>query len=72
MTKLKRIVSKNNKKFIDVIKSENGFYELQQYIKKFDPEEESDYEIRELPGPTGIYGDLDTAINEAERLMEFN
>lgn len=71
MTKLKRILSINKKKFIDVVETENGRYELQQYVKKYDSEEKVYYVVRELPGPLGKYGDLESAIIEAETIIQF-
>ncbi|WDE11753.1 hypothetical protein [Thalassomonas haliotis] len=72
MAELKRIFSINEKSFINVTESEDGIYELQQFIEKYDSEEEVYYEVRVLPGPTGKYGDLEAAISEAERLMRLN
>ena len=72
MISLKHVLSKSRNRFIDVIKSEDGSYMLQQYVIKYDPEEDLSYKVRELPRPTGKYGDLESAINEAERLMQQN
>ena len=69
MARLKRISSKNGSRFIDVVESEDGSYMLQQFINKYDKEEERSYTVREFSGPTGKFGDLDSAIIEAERLM---
>ncbi|MEL4256862.1 hypothetical protein HT094_15150 [Shewanella sp. ZOR0012] len=67
---LERISSENKQKSIDIVKSPNGGFELVHYIKKYDLEEDKYYEIREFPGPTGTYGDLNSAIAEAKRLVE--
>ncbi len=70
MARLKRIYSISEKCFIDVVKSESGYFELEQFARKYDCEEEVFYEIREYPGPVGKFGEFDSAVEEAERLMK--
>jgi hypothetical protein len=70
MKKLKRILSKNENRFIDVIQEESGSYSLHQFVRKYDAEEEQSYEIRVLPDPAGKFGELDTAILEAKRILD--
>ena len=69
MEKLKRISSKNKDQFIDVVQVENGYYLLQKFVQKYDFEEKQNYEVREHPDPSGRFGDLDTAVLEANRLL---
>lgn len=69
MDKFKRITSANGKRSIAIVKAEEGSFSLQQFILKYDEEEDCYYEIRQLPDPSGKYGDLDLALKEAERLL---
>ena len=70
VTVFKRISSKNKQRSIDIVETSYGGFELVLYIIKYDLEEEKYYEVREFPGPTGNYGDIDSAIAEAKRLIE--
>ena len=70
MKKIERIASSDEKKFIEILQKEDGSYALQRFARKYDREEESEYEIRELPDPEGKFADLSTAIDEAKRLLK--
>ena len=70
MEKLKRISSKDENQFIDILQAEDGAYILHKYVKKYDSEEECNYEVREFPDPTGRYGELGPAIYEAEKILK--
>ena len=70
MKKVERIASKDEKNFIHVLEQEDGSFSLQKFVKKYDSEEDSEYEIRVLPDPDGKFADLSTAIAEAERLLK--
>jgi len=70
MEKLRRISSKSGKRFIDVVKAEDGSYLLQKYVEKYDPEEERTYKVRELPDPVSRFGDVSSAVSEAKRLLK--
>jgi len=70
MKKIERIASSDEKRFVDILQREDGSYSLQRFVQKYDSEEESEYEIRELPDPEGKFADLSTAIDEAKRLLK--
>jgi hypothetical protein len=69
MKKLKRITSKNQKTSIEIYESREGIYVLQKYVKKYDLEEDVFYEVRMKPDPSGSYGDVDLAEQEAKLLL---
>ena len=69
MKKVKRVLSKSKRRFIDVIQAEEGSYLLHQFVRKYDAEEDKNYEIRELPDPVGKFGELEAAILEAKRIV---
>lgn len=64
----KRISSKSGKVIIEVVRKYDDSYILHKFISKYDLEEEKYYEIRELPNPSGHFGDFQAAIKEAERI----
>lgn len=70
MERLKRIISKSGTRFVDIVKAEDGSYLLRKFVTKYDFEEDRMYEVRELPDPGGRYGDMESAISEAERLLK--
>lgn len=70
MNVLKRIVSDDKRVIIDVVESSSGGFELHQYSNKYDPEEEVFYEVRVLPGPSSKFGDLESAVIEAQNIVE--
>jgi hypothetical protein len=47
----------------------DGSFRLQRFVRKFDPEEDQEYIVRELPDPPGIFLDLKMAIAEANRIL---
>jgi hypothetical protein len=69
MEKMDRIFSGDGARFIDVMQSKDGSYLLRKFVRKYDPDEERTYEVRELPDPAGRYGDVDAAVAEARRLL---
>jgi len=72
MTRVERISSKSGQRFIDVMKHEDGSYLLHQFSCKYDSEEEKNYEVRELPDPSGRFGDFSAAVLEAQRIMNLS
>jgi hypothetical protein len=70
MQKPNRIKSKNGKRFIDIVKSTDGYYCLQLFLVKYDEEEGCSYEVRQFPDPSGKYGTIESALEEAERLVK--
>jgi len=70
MITMKRISSVNKNRFIDVVKLDDGSFVLQKFVEKYDPEEDASYVVRELPDPTGRFGELGLAVDEAERLVK--
>lgn len=69
MRQVKRISSIDGKHNIDILLTDDGGYTLQWFISKYDPEEEVDYEIQKKPSPSSIFGDKESAIAEAKRLI---
>ncbi len=72
MTKVQRISSKSENRFIDVMEHEDGYYLLHQFIRKYDAEEDKYYEVRALPDPSGRFGDFSSAVLEAQRVMNLS
>ena len=72
MNKTERVVSKDGIRYIDVMQAEDGSFILHKFARRYDPDEDKDYVIRELPNPQGRYGDLKAAINEAETVLKLN
>ncbi len=72
MKKIERISSPCGKKAIEIVKNDNGSYSLLKFVCKYDLEEEVSYEIREYPDPSGMFGDLESAIQEAKYLLGVN
>lgn len=65
--KYERVFSDSGEQIIEVVRYSDGSYMLHKFVRKYDSEEEKFYEVRELPNPTGRYGDFTSAINEAKR-----
>jgi len=69
MEKIERIQSDCGKKIIEVVKDSNGSYLLHKFVRKYDSEEERTYEVREHPDPSGRFGDIESAVQEAKYLL---
>lgn len=69
MEKLERVSSDCGKRIIEVVRDSGGTYLLHKFVRKYDPEEEKSYEIREFPDPTGRFGDFDSAVKEAKNIL---
>lgn len=69
MIQVERIFSSDGKDHIDIFLADDGRYTLQWLISKYDPEEEVDYEVQKKPSPSSTFGDIDSAIAEAKRLI---
>lgn len=69
MTKIKRISTEGGKESVEIHQSQDGVFVLQKYVQKYDPEEEVHYEVRVTPDPAGLFGDLDSATQEAKVLL---
>ena len=67
--KKERIFSSSGEQIIEVVRDSDGSYILQKFVRKYDEEEGKFYEVRELPNPTGRYGDFSSAVKEAKRLL---
>jgi len=70
MKKIKRVTSSDGKKLVDVLQEKDGSYSLQRFTRKYDSEEDCEYEIRELPYPEGKFAGLSTAIDAAKRILK--
>jgi hypothetical protein len=69
MITLQRIESEDAKRFIEILRSEDGTFVLRKYVKKYDREEERWYEVREKPDPQGRFADREMAIAEAKVIL---
>ena len=69
MTKIKRISTENDRESIEIHQSNDGLFVLQKYVQKYDSEEEVYYEVRVTPDPAGLFGDVDSATQEARVLL---
>ena len=69
MTKIKRFSKEDDKVSIEIHESEEGSFVLQKYVQKYDAEEEVFYEVRLTPDPAGLFGDIDSATQEAKVLL---
>lgn len=69
MTKIKRISTEDDKESVEIHQSQEGVFILQKYIQKYDSEEEVYYEVRVTPDPAGLFGDVDSATQEAKVLL---
>ncbi len=67
--KNERIFSSSGEQIIEVVRDIDGSYMLHKFVRKYDTEEEKFYEVRELPNPTGRYGDFSSAVKEAKRVL---
>lgn len=70
MGKVKRVYSDKNSRIIEIVKDNDNSYLLHEYVFKYDPEEEVNYEIRVDSNLGGRYGDLASAVKEAERILK--
>lgn len=66
---VKRISSKRKDRYINIVKKGQS-YTFELHVIEYDDEEECTYILREYPDPQGIYGDLESASKEAERLID--
>lgn len=69
MKKMKRLHSDCGKNIIEIVRDDKGAYLLLKFIRKYDSEEDKSYEVRELPDPSGRYESLESAIEEAKRIL---
>ena len=69
MEMLERVFSDSGTQIIEIVRTEDGTYLLQKYVRKYDTEEETFYEIREYPDPSGRFGDLEIALKEAKNIL---
>ena len=69
MKESNRVFSRSERNYIDIIQDDSGYFRLQEYETKFDPEEEVDYTVPVTPYVGGIYSEFESAKAEAERLM---
>lgn len=67
--KNERVFSYTGEQIIEIVQDSDGSYTLNKFVRKYDTEEEKFYEVRELPNPTGRYGDLSSAVKEAKRVL---
>ena len=64
-----RVVSSDGNSSIEVVSTDDNNYVLHKYVRRYDPEEEKHYEIRERPDPGGRYDDHALALQEAKRIL---
>lgn len=69
MKKNERVFSDCGKRIIELVQDRDGSYLLQKFVRKYDSEEEKFYEVRELPDPSGRFGDFPSAVKEAKRML---
>jgi len=69
MTKIKRISAKDKKISIEIHQSKDGYFALQKYVQKYDSEEDVFYEVRMRPDPSSLFGDIESATEEARLLL---
>lgn len=67
--KNERVLSDSGEQIIEVVRDSDGSFMLHKFVRKYDPEEEKFYEVRELPNPAGRYGDFSSAVKEAKRVL---
>jgi hypothetical protein len=70
MRKIERVASGDGLKFVEVFQLDDQSFVLRRFVRKFDPEEEVHYEIEILPHPASRFADRQTAIDEAQRMIE--
>jgi len=70
MRKIERIISGDGLRIFEVFQLDDQSYAIRRFAKKFDPEEDVHYEIEILPHPASRFADLQTAIEEARRMVE--
>lgn len=64
-----RVLSGSGEQIIEVVRNSDGSFVFHKFVRKYDPEEEKFYEVRELPNPSGRYGDFSSAVKEAKRVL---
>ncbi|MEM0515685.1 hypothetical protein WCN91_09735 [Pseudoalteromonas sp. YIC-827] len=69
MVKIKRFSTEDDKVSIEIYLSQEGSFVLQKFVQKYDSEEEVFYEVRVTPDPAGLFGDIDSATQEAKALI---
>lgn len=70
MTDNKRVSSADKTRFIEIVETDLGVFELRSFVVRFDPEEEVEYTIRSLPDPTSKFSCEASALEEAKRLLQ--
>ncbi|KZN68263.1 hypothetical protein N473_07505 [Pseudoalteromonas luteoviolacea CPMOR-1] len=70
MKTVKRISSESEGICIQIKQSADGTYNLEKYLSKYDPEEEVSYEVKVTPNPSGIFDTLESAEEEAKRVLD--
>lgn len=66
----RRVYSECGSRIIEVVSDKNGLYTLREFAPRYDPEEEVTYEVRVEPNISSKFDKLDTALNEAKRLID--
>lgn len=69
MTKIKLISTEDGKESVELHQSKEGAYVLRIYVQRYDFEEEVYYEVRVTPDPAGLFGDANSATQEAKLLL---
>ena len=64
-----RVTSADGNTSIEVVKRADGNFSLKMFALRYDSEEEVHYEVRVMPDPGGIFGGIDLAVEEAQRLI---
>lgn len=64
-----RVVSNSGDRIIEVTRNNEGHYVLNEFARKYDPEEEVNYEIKVISNLSGRYDSLESAVNEAKRVL---
>ncbi len=67
--KIEKIISHDGNKAIQVTENSVGSFELHLFHKKYDSEEDVTYEVRVTPNPSGLFGNLEEALDEAKRII---
>ena len=69
MQNVARLQSDDGQTVIEIIRDDDGTFIFNKYIKQYDPEEETYYEMRVRPNPGGRYANHDIAIKEAQAIL---
>lgn len=64
---IEQIASDDERRFVEILKHEDGSYSLRRFVRRFDPDEDAHYVVRELPDPPSRFADLSSAKTEARR-----